>query len=295
MLPPVFIVGCARSGTTILGEFFEKNSQCEYYFEMELWDKKVESILNKILWKTILSNKFFTSKNIRIIHYAIADSIGTDRKYKIKGHRLTEKDILPEHVERISKICENLGKEKRLIVKNPRDSLRIPFIKKLFPDAKFVHIVRDGRDVTCSLMSGMEGRLWEHQKPSGWQKWLMEETHKKCAWTWNETIKIVKNDLAFISREDFFEIRYEDLLANPEKTIKVLFKEYEIPFEKHQEELCHKIQNKMENSYQTKISDKWLRDDHSKRIGRYKENLSEEQLRDVENILSETNSLFHYE
>ena len=120
--------------------------------------------------------------------------MGTSRKYRTRGHKLTENDVIPEHVEQIKKLTKTLGNNKRLVVKNPRDSFRILFIKKLFPDSKFVHLVRDGRDVTCSLMSAMEGALWEHPKPPGWRKWLHAEVHKKCAWLWNETISIIKED-----------------------------------------------------------------------------------------------------
>lgn len=44
-----------------------------------------------------------------------------------------------------------------LVEKNPRHTLRIPFLKAIFPDAKIIHIVRDGRDVTCSLVPGCGG------------------------------------------------------------------------------------------------------------------------------------------
>ena len=35
--------------------------------------------------------------------------------------------------------------------KSPRNSLKTGFIKKIFPEARFIHIIRDGRDVTLSI------------------------------------------------------------------------------------------------------------------------------------------------
>ena len=35
--------------------------------------------------------------------------------------------------------------------KSPRNSLKIPFVRKIFPEAKFIHIVRDGRDTSLSI------------------------------------------------------------------------------------------------------------------------------------------------
>ena len=38
-----------------------------------------------------------------------------------------------------------------MVDKSPRNSLKIPFILKIFPRAKFIHILRDGRDVALSI------------------------------------------------------------------------------------------------------------------------------------------------
>lgn len=50
--------------------------------------------------------------------------------------------------------------KKRLMEKHPSNCLRIPFIDHVFPDAKFVHLIRDGRDVALSAKvewTGMPG------------------------------------------------------------------------------------------------------------------------------------------
>jgi len=47
MLSPLFIIGCARSGTSILGEFFENNSQCKYYFDEDIWDSSFTNPIKK--------------------------------------------------------------------------------------------------------------------------------------------------------------------------------------------------------------------------------------------------------
>jgi len=293
MLPPIFIIGCARSGTSILGEFFENNSQCKYLFEAQIWDERSDKILYKIFWKIINSSNIFSSKALRSGHHKLRDLLGINKKYYSKGHRLTENDIVENNVKRINNILSQMG-EKRLVIKNPRDSLRIPFIKKLCPNAKFLHIIRDGRDVTCSLMSGMEGILWEHPKPPGWKKWLKLKTHVKCAWLWNTTIDIINSDKEKLPNDDFVEIRYEDLVTDPENTMRMIFEKFGIPFEKPQVMLCPKIQDNMKNSYHSKISKKWTVKNHSKRIGRFKENLTPKQLSDVEKIIDKNNSKLNY-
>jgi len=56
MHPPIFIIGSPRSGTTVLGEFFETNSNCNYFLEVDIWSKKQEKPKGKRL--SALSMKF---------------------------------------------------------------------------------------------------------------------------------------------------------------------------------------------------------------------------------------------
>jgi len=293
MLTPIFIIGCGRSGTSILGEFFENNSQCEYFYGADLWSKNFDSILNRSR-KIIFKDSHLTAnKNLRLVHGWITKNLRTFFHLPYNDDRLTEQDVTPEIEMQIKNIISKLKKE-RIIIHGPNHSLQIPFIKRLFPTAKFLHIVRDGRDVTCSMMRGMEGNIWAYPKPSGWEKWVNEKTHKKSAWVWNSVIEIIKNDKQKLAEGDFYEIHYEDLLNNPQKTMQNVFKNFGIPFEKPQEDLCKKVQNSMNDSYQAKYSDKWTVNNHKVRIGRYKENLSADALIEVENILKKNNDFFKY-
>lgn len=46
-----------------------------------------------------------------------------------------------------------------MVDKSPRNSLKIPLLRKVFPDATFIHMLRDGRDVTLSI-----NREWRKRK-----------------------------------------------------------------------------------------------------------------------------------
>ena len=243
-LPPIFIIGVARSGTSILGKFFENNSQCRYFFEVDIWKKneffkppKYERPYGKFLLTPLKRQKLLFTK-IRVITFQLSQIF---QNFHIierdKGHQLTENDVSKEILDETKKIKNNI-KNKRLVVKHPRNSLRIPFIKKLFPDAKFLHIVRDGRDTTCSLMGRHSSLYWAHVKPPGWQK-IQKKYPKgplKYAWQWNETINIIRKDKSLLNSEDFVEIKYEDFVDSPKKVMKEVFDKFGIPFEKPQED-----------------------------------------------------------
>jgi len=163
-------------------------------------------------------------------------------------------------------------------------------LQKLFPDAKFLYIVRDGRDVTCSLMGKHSKWHWAHMKPTGWQDW--QKKHKsgplKYAWQWNETINIVNQDKSNLNPEDFVEIKYEDFVFNPKEVMQKVFSIFEIPFEKPQQELCKKVDSDMRRELEATPG--WTKSDHSNSVGRYKENLTPEELVEVEKILGENNN-----
>jgi len=301
---PIFIIGCPRSGTTIIGKFFENNSKILFFNEVELWDKNViianQSIFRKLiikLWriirKIIPATMFVRKKHWQTTELLRAVNIMDQEK----SHRFTESDVTEEMIDQVKYILKKeLTPEKTLVVKNVNSSVRIPFIKKLFPHARFVHVIRDGRDVACSLGRGNEGSMWMHTKPTGWnnlQKKIVGP--ERGAWIWNTIINTVKEDVKKLPSENFYEIRYEDLVTNPEKTMQMLFNILGLPFEEPQKQLCQKVSNQQKKEYLTNTySDDWATFDHSVRIGRYKENLTPEMLGRVNSILGKTNSELGY-
>lgn len=214
-----------------------------------------------------------------------------------KSHRLTENDLTEEMIDQVKYILKrDITPEKTLVVKNAISSLRIPFVKKLFPHVRFIHVIRDGRDVACSLVKGNEGKVWMHAKPPGWKDIQKKTTvPERGAWIWNTIINTIKEDGKKFPSENFYEIRYENFVTNPEKTMRTLFNRLGLPFEEPQKQLCQKVSNQQKKEYLTNTySDDWASYDHSVRIGRYKQNLSREMLRKVESVLGKTNSELGY-
>lgn len=112
----VFIVGSERSGTTLLGEILHKHKDISQWYEPYfVWDR----------------------------HF---------RKYP--HDERTAQDATPEVCRQIYTDFINYKQKagnKIIIDKSPRNSLKIPFIRRIFPHARFIHIIRDGRDVTLSI------------------------------------------------------------------------------------------------------------------------------------------------
>lgn len=74
------------------------------------------------------------------------------------------------------------------------------------PGAKFIHLVRDGRDVAVSAKNS----VFNHFHPY------------YVARLWNEQQKTAAGLAEKLGRDAFLTVRYEDLLADPEKTVKAV-------------------------------------------------------------------------
>jgi Sulfotransferase family len=113
----------------------------------------------------------------------------------------------------------------RLLEKTPRNSLRIPFLKSLFPDCKFVFIYRQPHTNLASLLDRwyapgpptytIDGFDWKFLMVPGWRGLMSRPVPEIAAVQWAVANTFIVNDLAKLPREDWCSVRYEELVANP--------------------------------------------------------------------------------
>jgi hypothetical protein len=92
--------------------------------------------------------------------------------------------------------------KRRWADKTPQTIQILPYLWELFPGAKFVHMIRDGRDVACSIIP---------------QKWG-PNTVKAAATRWVQCIE--KGVLHRGQDARYLEVRYEDLATEAEREVK---------------------------------------------------------------------------
>lgn len=98
------------------------------------------------------------------------------------------------------------GNKRRWGEKTPRNAFWIDEIHGLFADAKFIHIVRDGRDMAIDISDSI---LLPYSVYSG-------------ANLWQRYVLAIRESMQRLPTDSFIEIRYEDLCAAPEATIRRL-------------------------------------------------------------------------
>ncbi|MEE9466070.1 MAG: sulfotransferase [Candidatus Neomarinimicrobiota bacterium] len=256
-----FIIGIARSGTSILGELLCAHPQVTYLYEAyKLWE------------------------------FGGAGPNGS--------HRLTAEHATPKVTATIrGEIQEwfrlNGTPGNVLVEKCPRNVLRVPYLHAIFPEGGIIHIVRDGRDVACSMVPGCGGDSWNHLKPPSWTKLYSKYSGAvRCALAWDESIRIAWQDLATIPH---LQIRYEDLLSTPEEVVETLFAYLELDVDPAVTGFLNKIQDTTRGSYHAQHQGVWFRDNHRVRVGRYQENLTPDELHTINQLIGPTLTQLGYQ
>lgn len=181
---------------------------------------------------------------------------------------------------------KQIRRMERVVVKNPRFSWRVPSIIKHLPEAKIIYIYRDPRDVVCSLMAGLANR-WGHYANDYIKRKLRNiPLLEKCSIFWDYLVSKSLNDLG---KHPHIKICYENFVRNTEQEVKKILTYCNInQMNDSIWSYISRVQNQTVNSYHAKKQRKWYRDNHKKRISRYKENLTDKQINTVWNIVKDT-------
>jgi Sulfotransferase family len=99
--------------------------------------------------------------------------------------------------------------------KTPRYMRAMPRIERALPEARFIHLIRDGRDVALSQAE----RALDGPAP----------TITEVAERWRRRIETARIHSAEL--DDYLEVRYEDLVGDPEATLRTICEFLELPYD----------------------------------------------------------------
>jgi LPS sulfotransferase NodH len=161
----------------------------------------------------------------------------------VESNRLTAANCTPAIAAHIrAAITGNLVDRKglpatalgrRFLEKTPKNSLRIPFFDRIFPDALFVYLWREPKSNISSIIeawrsgnwmtyNGLEGfdGPWSLILPPGWRAMNGRALEEIAAYQWSVTNETVLADLNTMQRARWVAVSYADLVAAPAMTIR---------------------------------------------------------------------------
>lgn len=239
----VFIIGCPRSGTTFLLNLMASNTR--FAWVSKEMDK--QPFAYELAEKLKVFSKFYFGKksyfnagrrglptpveawnfwNTHFSYFQWHPQFSPVPRNAFPGDSNDEE--IQNTRAAVNKICSFAGKD--FFLSKYTDYPRVQLIRSAFPEAKFIHIVRDGRAVANSykkmIESGTFNTAKEEQnwlkawKPE-WQNQYLSKYHSPLAFTiyqWKHFVTEIKEELKVIPQNDFIEITYEQLIENSEDT-----------------------------------------------------------------------------
>jgi hypothetical protein len=122
---------------------------------------------------------------------------------------------LPDAVRRVYRAFASSRGKPRYGDKTPAYVLSVGLLAELFPEGRFVHIVRDGRDVATSIL----------QRPFG------PDRLPEAAFRWKQAVRRGRAAGRRLGPGRYREVRYERLVAAAEEELRSLCSFAELPFD----------------------------------------------------------------
>lgn len=250
---PIFIGGLMKSGTSLLRVLLARHPNIfggleTHWFSSDILQNWRDSNLSR---NKLLRDFYEVPEDIyKNLQDSAADGI--------------------DFFSRFMEYCTRRAEKQRWVEKTPDNILQLPLIQQTWPSAKFIHVVRDYRDVYASWKKNQKRDL----------SFFLEQVHRVMA---------VVGDLVG-SRTDFYmEIDYQDLVLDTTNTLRDILEHIDEPWVKGidsytgDSQVYEKVLNVVKKSSSTALSLK--KPIFSTSIGQWKKILSPEEVLAIETNL----------
>jgi hypothetical protein len=197
---PLFVLGVRRSGTTLLRVMLDRHSQLavpdESYFIPQLADRHR---------RAIDAGRFVDDLR----------RIATLREWQVPVEevraRLRPGMPVGEAIGAVYDAYAGRQGKTRWGDKTPMYMQHLGLLERLFPDALYVHLIRDGRDAALSFLAMPEGIVTE--------TWAHPRSAADFACQWRTEVAAARR-LGERAGGRYLEVRYEELVAEPERELR---------------------------------------------------------------------------
>jgi hypothetical protein len=222
--PFAFLVGCPRSGTTLLQRMVGTHRQIAVAPEVAWIARRYEDRVG-LTADGLVTPAF-------VAYLLERGSFGRYTPLPISPKELEDlaspaRSI--SYAQLVGLLFERYGElqGKPLVANKTVDHVRhIATLHELWPQARFVHLIRDGRDVALSAISWRRAKKLASRFPS----WRDDPVSTAAAW-WEWHVRPALEAGSFLGPDLYHEVRYEPLVAQPERELKSLCTFLTVPYD----------------------------------------------------------------
>ncbi|MDJ1169589.1 sulfotransferase [Roseofilum sp. BLCC_M154] len=197
----IFLGGCPRSGTTLLQSLLGTHPEIASFPESHLFRK-----LRIPYWSRLLG--LASLKGQEQLNWFLEEIGQAEFKSRLPKRPLFIAQYVSVFKQALDQATQKQGKSIWL-EKSPENIRYIQLFEHLLPDAKFIHLIRNGADVVASLYDVSR----KHKRRDIWgDPWDVD----KCVATWIDSVKFSSSHL---HKSNHILIRYEKLVNDPQQTL----------------------------------------------------------------------------
>jgi hypothetical protein len=196
--PAAFVVGASRSGTTLLRLMLDAHPEvaipAETHFIPRLatyWERSADPAAEFVARVVQEERWVDLALPADLLARAVADA---------------RPETLGEALRILYGLYAELHHKRRWGDKTPGYVLHMPLIAALLPEARFIHVIRDGRAVAVSHRGLGFGP---------------QEIEEAARW-WDARVRQARRDAALLPEGSYLEVRYEDLVTDPAGTLQLV-------------------------------------------------------------------------
>jgi hypothetical protein len=192
----IFIVGSSRSGTTWLQRLLASHPQVHTGQESYIFEYLAPPLR---MWRRhTTTNRAGSRGGVGLPCYFYED------EFMLALHQHMLNLMQP--------MLRQLSEGDFFLEKSPAHAQFIPEILELLPESRIIHMLRDARDVTASMLAANE---------SWGSRWAPRHAFR-AARKWEKYVRAVRDAQSHVPEGQFIEVRYEDLSAAPAETMRRL-------------------------------------------------------------------------
>ncbi len=213
--PYLFVVGCPRSGTTLLQRMLNHHPSLAVGYDSLFIPRVIKDVpvgVDPPLTPELIDRVrgFDRFARLGLSDTAIGEAAAKARTYS-------------DFVSALYSEFGRLHGKPLAGEKSPGYCRHLPRLHALFPWSKTIHLSRDGRDVALSILE------WGKGQPATLELWR-EEPLAVCALWWRWKVSRGVRDGVDLGPAKYREVRYEELVAEPERTLRGIATFLDLPF-----------------------------------------------------------------